>query len=448
MNWTEEQVLALISYSAHQAHLQVLAAARYWTQLGQTDSLCWGEGQEDEQVWRAGVDWTSARFTCSCAEGSHTCVHSAALLLWLVRAPAQFPQTAPPVWIRWWQADWPVEEAQLGGRLYSLPYWKAMEAIAEPNEPARLTRQHQGAASLAEWLRTLVEEGLPSVQYLFTSIWENRIANLFEHELPGLALALRQVETQRRSGAQAPDQLLAGLGELYLLTQAFLHWQELPPAEQPAVRLRAGVNQLAPEWVQEQQSAVSDTWLVLSQRTEKEAWFAFWHHRSTWLWGHSTGRYALVLESYHNSPLPPERVLPAGQYQGVLHFYPGAGALRAIPGRVWQWQEPERLLVPPGGSPWQLAYTYATAVAEQPWLTSWPVLLSPVLPVLTGTTDIQLLHASEQCLVPLRGTSAQHWQLLATGGGEPVAVFGEWDGQALLPLAQWALPVSTAHLTP
>lgn len=105
MNWTEEQVLELISYRDQQAHLRVLAAAYYWTELGEQGSRCWGQGREGDQVWRAAVDWAGRRFSCSCAEGTRACVHSAALLLWRVRAPEQFPSAEPPVWMNWWLAD-------------------------------------------------------------------------------------------------------------------------------------------------------------------------------------------------------------------------------------------------------------------------------------------------------------------------------------------------------
>lgn len=444
MNWTEDQVIKLISYWDKQAHLRVLAAAPHWTELGEAGSCCWGQGHEGEQVWRATADWESSQFACSCAQGMGHCVHSVALLLWRVRAPEQFPTAEPPVWIRWWQADGPAPDAPRGHRRGGLPYlwWRA--AIEQPQDPELLSRQQRGAQGLAAWLMELLREGLPSVHYLFTPLWQHQIDRLKDHDLPGLAGTLRQVEARRHTGPLDPDALLAALGELYLLTQAFVHQQLLPLAEQPVVRLRAGVNQLAPDGVRDRLPGVPDTWRVLNQRTEQETRWGGWYHRSTWLWGHTTGRYALLVETDINVLPPPQRVLPTGQYQGTLHFYPGAGPLRAIPGHRWTWQEADEPGRPPGGSPWQLAYTYAAALEEQPWLTAWPVTLSPMLPVLNGPADLQLYHAPEQCLVPLRGELQQQWQPLAVSGGGPLAVFGEWDGRALLPLAQWTLPPSSA----
>ena len=37
--------------------------------------------------------------------------------------------------------------------------------------------------------------------------------------------------------------------------------------------------------------------------------------------------------------------------------------------------------------------------------------------------------------LPLRIGADALWPLLALGGGRPLALFGEWDGQALRPLA-------------
>ncbi|WP_303312789.1 hypothetical protein [Hymenobacter sp. BT730] len=376
-------------------------------------------------------------------------MHSVALLLFWMRTPVHFPLAEPPEWMTWWQAERPADAARTGGRTRYTPIWVVQKALEHPDQPERLARQQHGAATLATWLQALLAEGLPFAQYLFSSIWENQIAHLFEHELPGLGRALRQIAVLRHQpGPQALDDLLAALGDLYLLTQAFQHPEPLSPAEREDVRLRAGIHLLARERVLATQPGVADTWRVLARHTQPEERFGPWYHRRTWLWGQRTGRYALWLESDWNPPPSSSGLQPRGQYTGPLHFYPSAYPLRATLDLAgWVRQQSGGEMVPPGISPWQLAEAYAAALQQQPWLTEWPVTLGPVVPVLTSPTEVQLYHPQEQCLVPLHGPAQEVWQLLATSAGAPLAVFGEWNGQALQPWAHWAVAASPTELS-
>jgi len=38
-------------------------------------------------------------------------------------------------------------------------------------------------------------------------------------------------------------------------------------------------------------------------------------------------------------------------------------------------------------------------------------------------------------ILPCAGNFARGWKLLAVCGGSPIRLFGEWDGEALLPLS-------------
>jgi hypothetical protein len=49
-----------------------------------------------------------------------------------------------------------------------------------------------------------------------------------------------------------------------------------------------------------------------------------------------------------------------------------------------------------------------------------------------------VLHDSAGNVLPLVPRFEAGWELLALSGGTPLALFGEWDGEALLPLSVWA----------
>ncbi|MGY2134404.1 hypothetical protein ACW9KT_19395 [Hymenobacter sp. HD11105] len=440
MRWTEEQVLDLIVFRPDQERMLELAAPGCWSALGQADSLGWGRGQQGEESWQAGLDFTDSktRFACSCPDSFPHCVHSVALLLLWVRMPQQFPVAPRPAAVRWWAAARAVDAAWQGAPTWYVYYHQAQHALEEPEEPLLLQRQQQGATALARWLRALIGEGLVHARYLFRSLWQNQVAALLEHDLPGLAIALRRLEKLRHAGEPAQGPLLAALGELYLLTQAFRQRAELPALLQQDVRQLAGYDQLARESVLALEPAVPDTWVMLAQRTWQETRFSPWHHRRTWFWGPQSGRYALVVKRYFNYPEPSTTFQAQGQYAGNLHFYPSAYPLRAVPGNEGTFLPPQPAHLPGGISPQQLTQGYAAALAQQPWLPEWPVTLTRVVPVLTAPDQLQLYHPGEQVLVPVRGADHEEWQLLATGGGAAITVFGEWNGHALLPLASWA----------
>jgi hypothetical protein len=48
------------------------------------------------------------------------------------------------------------------------------------------------------------------------------------------------------------------------------------------------------------------------------------------------------------------------------------------------------------------------------------------------------LRDASGAAVPLTRSFEHAWALFSISGGQPVTVFGEWDGRALRPLSVWA----------
>ncbi len=76
---------------------------------------------------------------------------------------------------------------------------------------------------------------------------------------------------------------------------------------------------------------------------------------------------------------------------------------------------------------------YASAVAAEPWLERWPMLLQQVVPA-PGKGGWLLRDATGAAL-PLEMLSP--WRLLASAGGGPCTIAGEWTLGGLRPLAAW-----------
>jgi hypothetical protein len=170
---------------------------------------------------------------------------------------------------------------------------------------------------------------------------------------------------------------------------------------------------------------VADTWAVIGMRDSDEEQVST---RRVWLYGTTTGRYALVLFFTPRGMQVDASLVPGSAVAANLHFYPGGPALRALVGEQQATHPTAAFDVPPRRVAEALA-TWRAVIAEDPWLGSYPVAVH-------GTARL----APEPGLVDDQGESVRLLgdgtvTLLALTGGGPVSVFGELTPTGLLPTA-------------
>jgi hypothetical protein len=220
--------------------------------------------------------------------------------------------------------------------------------------------------------------------------------------------------------------MLDRLSRLFLLTEAFGRIETLPPATQADVRTLVGIPTREEEVLAGE--AVRDTWCVVGQKVEEEDRL---RTQRTILWGKETNKSALVLVfAYAGQPL--KSTLIAGtQFEAELAFYPSAHPLRAA---IKQRHSETAPLKETLGHPTVRAAveTYCAAVACQPWIERYPMALQNV--ALVRERNRSLLRDEAGDAIPLAPRYAFTWELLAISGGAPVSVFGEFDGQTMLPM--------------
>jgi hypothetical protein len=277
------------------------------------------------------------------------------------------------------------------------------------------------------WLRDLVRRGLATAQGQPFSFWEGPAARMVDSQAPGVARMLREMAGVPASGDGWQERLLERLGQLHLLREGYHRLDTLPPLTQADVRTRIGWTQSQEELMA--QPGVIDHWRVLGQRTETEDRLRV---QRTWLWGRDTARPALLLQF---APLSQaiEGALPPGiGFDAELVYYPGAVPLRALIKE--HLGQPTPLSALPG---WPTiaagVEAYATALAADPWLELFPLPLHAVVPI--RECDGWAVRDGAGHLLPLSPRFGLGWELLAIGGGHPVILFGEWDGDSLLPLS-------------
>src|SRR5690606_3806528 len=255
-------------------------------------------------------------------------------------------------------------------------------------------------------------------------------ARMVDSKLGGLAKRLRQVPAL----LQLPDwetRLAAELGALFLFVRSFKKIETLKPAMQCELLQIAGVNLKKEEVLK--QSGVWDDWLVLSQVTGTEENLNF---RRVWLWGQTSLRPALLLDYSFGDAGFDTRWQTAIAFEGEVVFYPGTFPLRALVKTIEVQNKP--VAEPEGFSSFpDFLKAYAEALSQNPWLGQFPAVLKNVIPAVRQHQWYLLDHARDRQLL-LQTEAMTGWKLLALSGGNPLTVFGEWDGFVFLPLSVWA----------
>jgi hypothetical protein len=295
------------------------------------------------------------------------------------------------------------------------------------------------------WLDDLIRRGLAAAQQDPDGDWERTAARLVDAQAPGLASLVRRIPLTMASGAGWETRTLELVGRLHLLLCAAERLDALPPDVAGDVRTALG-------WTQSQDEAlasapVADRWLAMAQVIEEEERFRIVR---TWLVGERTARRALLLE-FAAGDRPLERTIVAGTaFDGELVYYPSRAPLRALirtggdirplerdPGALGDQTIDDALL------------RYAEALAANPWVVRWPLILAHVRPAQEGAR--WFLVDRHDHAVPLRAgftQSLQLWRLVSVSAGRPITVVVEWDGTAAVPVSAFARPDSAVDLTP
>ncbi|MER7614247.1 SWIM zinc finger family protein, partial [Nonomuraea wenchangensis] len=440
--WSRDQVLALAPDAASGKAAQGVASPGKWQVRGVAGVLlygaCSGSGAEP---YLACVDLSGPAYRCTCPSRKFPCKHALGLLL--LWAGDAVPQGDPaPEWAAEWltarttratptRPPGPLTDPEPGAarqpaRPGAGPGRQAEgaeagrqpagagpgseqevdEAGADPERPpvgpgrraeeagtgperragaesVRHGRVGAGLAELERWLADQIRQGLAAAA---EHEWDGLAKRLIDAQAPGVAGMVSR-QAQVRAGDDWPGRLLAEYALINLLAVAYRRRAELPAPLARTVLIRAGFPVTREEVLSG--PALRDHWDVLGRRDEVQDRLTA---RRVWLRARRTRRAALVL-----SFAPPGQPLDASLVTGVtldadVAFYPGAAPLRALVadrhGTV------PAAGPPPGVPPEEALEEVARAVAEDPWVESWPVVLAGVVPERTAIGGLPLHPAA------------------------------------------------------
>jgi hypothetical protein len=406
---------------------QGLSSPRKWISLGRSDRTLWGECQgSGASPYQVAIDLSEPAFKCSCPSRKFPCKHGIGLLLIYTADASSLASGEPPGWVAAWLAKRD-EKAEKQAIPAAAPPVKAEAVAQEPSKQAlrREARVKEGIDSLALWLRDVVTHGFTALAARPYSFYDDAAARLVDSQAPGLARMVRQMAALPASGEGWQDRALQSIGLIQLLMQAYRSLSTLALETQADVRAAIGWTVKQEEVLQTE--PVSDVWTVAGIRIHQEDRLTV---RRTWLIGHRTGRYALLL-AFIGPGQKEEAVLPLGStLVADLCFFPGAWPQRAlIKERGASTPKTEAAAYPDSEA---MLKAYADALAANPWLEQFPVLIDQVVPVYESGRGYLL--DSGRNVLPIAREFGSIWKLLALSGGTPMQLFGEWDGANLLPL--------------
>ncbi|WP_433240024.1 SWIM zinc finger family protein [Streptosporangium sp. CA-135522] len=441
--WNRDQVLALAPDASSQKAAQGVSSPGKWSGVGVTADALWGECRgSGSKPYRACVDLSEPAYRCSCPSRKFPCKHALGLLL-LWSADGVPVADEPADWV----TEWLDQRRDRAVRAAVRPARTAAEAERGPAiDTSRAAQREQrvaaGLAELERWLADQIRQGIAGSRR--HDHWDDLAKRLIDAQAPGVAGGVSRLNAVL-AAEDWPARLLGEYSLLHLLCVAHRRLPEVVRAAGDGPDARAGAGTPHPPGaallrrVRERigfpvtkeevlaGETVRDVWDVLGRRDEEQDRLVA---RRVWLRGRNTGRPALVL-----SFAPVGQALDASLVTGTaldadLAFYPGSSPLRAL---VAVRHDGAAAAPAPGSTPQEALEEVAGALAGDPWVDSWPVVLDSVVPVENGSWS--LCDASGGlALHPSAGTP---WRLIATSGGHPLTVAAEWTPSGLRPLTTW-----------
>jgi hypothetical protein len=380
-----------------------------------TDALAtWGEYQGTSPTpYRVVVERDGSRGTCSCPSPRVPCKHAIALRL------EQAPQAERPEWATGWTVRQRSREVSADPETRA-----AQQAKRAQRREARIS---QGVDDLDRWLQDFVRVGLAEAAGRPWSSFEQMSARLVDAQAPGLARLVRDLGGLPHTTSRWPERMLVDLGQLALLLEAWRRLDNLPADLRAEVRAQVGINESRDDVLAS--PAVHDVWDVVGQRVLVGERLVV---QRTWLWGTTTRRWALLLEFAAGGVSVQPALKPGLAFVGDLCFYSGTTRMRAIPKEPLSRVGTVRELAG-GVSLDGLARAHAELLGRNPWLERMPAALRAVVPHRAADDSWWLIDRPADQRIALAGQAG--WHLLAVSGGQPIDVFGEWDGFALWPLS-------------
>ncbi len=444
MHWTVDQILALAPDPNTAKRGQGLANENKWLDIETNGRSVWGKCKSSGSVpYQTIVDLKGPAFKCNCPSRKFPCKHSLGLLLYSVSHKDNLTVASEiPEIVTTWLEKRDAKTSD-SNKPKSKEEQKKADARKAKNFNDRMNIMQAGITDLQQWIQDIVRTGMASadhnVQEMTTAhvsyksdasseLWRNMSMRMTDAKLSGIARRIREMSLIHGSGADWPSKMLEELSTLYLLAKGFERMDELPELLQRELLSTVGVSQKKDEL--HAQKGIDDSWMVIGQFVGTNIDNAT--IRRTWFQGEVSHQFALILEydyihqgfSFH---WPKGRI-----FKGEMLFYPSITPMRAI--------MRNQTIIEKVVDAWvgfddieECFAVYRLQKGKNPWMMDHPMALNQMIPK-NHEGKLYLTDAKGKG-VPVLEKDMSHWKIMALSGGHPIDVFGEWTGEALLPLS-------------
>lgn len=426
MQLTEEQVLTLAPDDSSRKAGKELSNPAKWLSKGAGEQALWGECQgSGSKPYQAQVDIAGMAFKCSCPSRKFPCKHGIGLLLLYARQPAAFTVTEPPVWV----SEWLTKRTEKEEKKADKKDKPTDEAAQAKRLQAREQGVEDGMAELLLWIKDIVRNGIIGVPEKEPSFFTNMARRMVDAKASGLAALVKAAGNTNFYTEGWQTGFTDLLVRMYLLIAGFNNREQVPAALQEDIRNWIGFTQSQEEL--KQQTGITDTWLVLGKQTTEEDNLTV---ERNWLYGATTGRYALVLQFSIMGQGFTFNLLPGLFLQAQLVFYPSVQPLRAI---IKQQTTSTKQPAVNGLSNWlQVAEAETVSHSILPLSTERPYIMQQLTPV-SYEGRWWLADAAQQ-LMPMKPAFNGLYQLLAVSGGQPLNMVVLGKENEFEPLGLWS----------
>jgi hypothetical protein len=275
------------------------------------------------------------------------------------------------------------------------------------------------------WLDDQVRGGLAGVEADPYRRFDPVAARLVDAQAPGLARRVRELPALV-TGTRWPERLLRELAMLRLLVHGHRSLRDLDPQMAANVRRHVGYTVARADVLATE--PVIDTWQIVAVRDQDDEHLIT---RRVWLWGAATGRRAVVLSFAPTAAGLDGRLIAGLEFDGPLHFYPGAPPVRALVPDGDLGMRTTHTAVVTAGTVHAALGERADAIAKDPWLQTFPVAVGGRPAAVGGARSIV---DDAGVSIALDTTDDRWFALLAVSGGHRVQVFGELGDNGLDPI--------------
>ena len=414
--------------------------------------LVWGECQGSGSTpYRVAVSELDAGYKCTCPSRKFPCKHSLALMWLRAAGKTSFAAGTAPEWVKDWQsrrrgpgAD--VADPEKPKPKVSIHAAESAEPAADPiadakaearaaaaRERNRLEREASiqgGLEELDVWISDQLERGLAGFSAHAAQSCRMMAQRLVDAKASGLASRLESLPGRLFTLPEParPAAAVQELGVLHLLAEAYRRQDALTSALRADVRQAIGWS-MTREALLAEESALRapGSWRVFAALSEVQP--DRLRRMETWLCNEDAAaaqRFAVLIDFVPVATGAAVAGYSVGdRFTAELVFYPSAQPLRAqiAIGQSGAQASADPLLSP--GQGLAEAYTeYERAMAEQPWIGSFPLHFRAGLVRRSGA---QLFMADgDGTALPLQPAQATQARPLLQV--EPFEGIGLWDG--------------------